>query len=86
MTIDTYPQARCDEIWEPRKRLLRYRWVGTKTVDAYILFTTHCPAVASIDRHYRRFLLDYFSLPKYMKPPEKGSLYTLELRRMPFKK
>lgn len=54
-----------------RRELLRYRYVGVKTVDAFLLFTTRFSFFTPIDRHYKRFLVQKMGLRGYREPSTK---------------
>ncbi len=54
--------------WRIRRKLLKYRFVGVKTVDAFLLFSTPHSFFTPIDRHYKRFLMMRFQLRGYREP------------------
>ncbi|MEM1749676.1 MAG: hypothetical protein QW369_05435 [Desulfurococcaceae archaeon] len=51
-----------------RRRLLKYPFIGVKTVDAYLLFSTKHPIFTPIDRHYKSFTREFLGLKEYVEP------------------
>ncbi len=56
------------ELYELRRKLLTIKYVGVKTADAYILYTTRYSFIAPIDRHYIAVLKKYFKLTDLVYP------------------
>ncbi|MCS7128540.1 MAG: hypothetical protein N3E36_04695 [Sulfolobales archaeon] len=56
------------ELINLRRRLLRYPFIGVKTVDAYLLFSTKLPIFTPVDRHYRSFAKEFLGLKEYVEP------------------
>ncbi|RLG84338.1 MAG: hypothetical protein DRO40_01485 [Thermoprotei archaeon] len=46
--------------WKLRKTLISRRFIGPKTADAFLLFSTQCSLFTPADRHYLRFTRKYF--------------------------
>lgn len=59
-----------NNIWTLRKRILKCKYVGPKTTDAYLLFTRPISYIAPIDVHYIRFVKK-LKLLKFKKKPVK---------------
>ncbi len=51
-----------------RRRMLKYPFIGVKTVDAYLLFSTKHSVFTPIDRHYKSFAREFLGLKEYVEP------------------
>lgn len=56
--------------WKVRMNLVKIKYIGPKTVDALLLFSTRYSVFTPSDRHYKRFLKKFFNVE--LKPPIKS--------------
>ncbi len=67
----------CEEdAWLIRRELLRLKYVGVKTVDAYLLFTTRYSFFTPVDRHYIGFVKKFFRETLYSPRRRYCVIYT----------
>jgi len=66
--LESFNPYNLDDSWRLRRKLLKYKYIGVKTVDAFLLFATPFSFFTPIDRHYRNFLAQKLGLRGYREP------------------
>ena len=66
--LESFNPYNFDDSWRLRRKLLRYKYIGVKTVDAFLLFATQFSFFTPIDRHYKKFLVQKLGLRGYREP------------------
>ncbi len=72
-----------DMAWFLRREFLRLKYVGVKTIDAYLLFTTHNSFFTPVDRHYIVFTRKFFKLELY--PPHRNCCIRYSCHECPYR-
>ncbi|OYT62098.1 MAG: hypothetical protein B6U69_02365 [Thermofilum sp. ex4484_15] len=62
-------------LWSLRRELMKYKFLGPKTVNAYLLFTGITTSLAPVDVHFVRFINKIGLFSKFTLPSKKYCTY-----------